>query len=149
MNNENYDEYQIINRQKIAFQTLIITLALVLLNGAIANFYEWTSPLLQAIVILYFSIGYFITRAIFKNAYLSTKVKHSYISALCFFVVGILNTWVFFRSLSYFGYAALIRDGKLHDGANPLMLGVFFLYVSAIIIITILLDRRQNEEELC
>ena len=82
MDNKHYDEYQIINRHKIAFQTLMITVSLVLLNGIISDIYEWARPILQASIIVHISVGYFATRAIFKNAYFGMNEKKYYINLL-------------------------------------------------------------------
>ena len=142
-----YDEYQMINRQKIAFTTFTITLILVFLNGVIANMYEWAAPLIQAMVILMLSTGYFVTCAIFKNAYLSQKVKKSYINVFSFAILGILNAVISFSSLSRLGRAYLIHDGKLGDGIMPLLLGIYFLYLSAIALIKAILERRKYEVE--
>ena len=143
----NYDEYQMINRQKIAFRTLIITLILVFLNGIILDAYDWAAPTVQAMIIIILATGYFVTCATFKNAYLSRKVKNSYGTVFLFAVLGILNAGISFRSLSFLGRVHLIRDGKLSDGITPLLLGGFFLYISVITLIKGLLERRQTKDE--
>ena len=147
MNNNHYDEYQMLNRQKIAVRTLAITLTLVFLNGLFSTATEWAAPMIQALVILTIAAGYFVTCAIFKDAYLSRKIKNSYVSVFSFSLLGILNVWQSFHSLSFLGRAHLIHDGKLGDGFAPLLLGLFFLYCSVITLIKVILERRQNDKE--
>ena len=147
MNDNNYDEYQVINRHKIAFRAFIITLVLVFLNGMISNTYDWAAPIIQAMIILMLSTGYFVTCAIFKNAYLSIKVKKPYVGVFSFAILGILNAALSFNSLARLGRAYLIHDGKLGDGIMPLLLGIYFLYLSAITLIKVILERRQNKDD--
>ena len=147
MENNYYDEYQMINRQKIAFRTFLITLILVFLNGIIAEMYVWAAPIIQAMIILVLATGYFTTCAIFKNAYLNRKVKNPYVNVFLFAILGISNAVVSFSSLSRLGRAYLIHDGKLGDGIMPLILGVFFLYISVITLIKVISERRQNDDE--
>jgi len=147
MMNNNYDEYQMINRQKIAFRTLIITLILVILNGMISSTYDWAPPMVQALLIIMLAAGYFVTCAIFKNAYLSRKLKNSYLTVLSFATLGMLNIALAFSSLSLLGFSHLIYNGRLNDGIVPLLSGVFFLYFSVITLIKVLWERRQNEND--
>ena len=149
MRDNNYDEYQMINRQKIAFRTLVITLILVFLNGMITEMHEWATPTIQATLILELATGYFITCAIFKNAYLSRKVKNPYANAILFAILGISNVVAPIVFLARLGSSHLISDGKLTSETIPIMpliLGVFFLYISAIIFIKALMERRQNDD---
>ena len=146
MKNNYYDECQLINRQKIAFQALLITLILVFLNGMIATFHEWATPMIQAIVIIQLAMGYFVTCAVFKNAYLGLKSKNSYGNSIIFALLGLSNVAVSYSALTRLGAAHLISGGKLSDAAGSLLSGIFFLYVSAVILIKVLLDRRKSED---
>ena len=147
MRSKDYDEYQMINRQKIASRTMIITFLLVFINGIVSNKYDWARPLTQALIILVLATGYFVTCAIFKNAYWRRKEKNPYVNMLLLALVGILNIVQFFSNLSFFGRAHPINDGKFGDGITSLVAGAYFLYISVIFLIKILLERRHNDDE--
>ena len=49
---EQYDERQLQWRQKIALQTLLLTLLLIFVNGVAKTFYLWAEPMTETVVLL-------------------------------------------------------------------------------------------------
>ncbi len=70
MNEREYDEYQLQQRQKIAMQTLLLTLVLILADGIVRTGWgEWAEPMMEALLLIVLPALYFLTLAICKNAY--------------------------------------------------------------------------------
>ena len=68
MNQREYDEYQLQQRQKIAMQTLLLTLGLILADGIVRTGWgEWAEPMMEALLIVLPAL-YVLTLAICKNA---------------------------------------------------------------------------------
>lgn len=147
MEKENFDEYQIITRQKIAYQSLFITFTLVLINGWISTDHTWASPMIQAFVIIVIPTLYFVTCTVLKNAYLSNKTKFPLIQAFLFIGLGVLDVVVSFNAYTRGGVTSFIADGKLIDGVTPILLAIFFFYIGGIILAKYLLEKEKDIHE--
>lgn len=123
MKNDRYDEYQVNNRNKIAFETLIIITLLVFINGFVKMTYIWAEPLMESLVLLYIPSIYFAIRSIWKNAYFSKKEKYPGFYIAVFLLITLVNLYTVVTSI-YHGFFVIIEDGKLANGAGVLfMLG--------------------------
>lgn len=69
MINKHFDEFQLQKRNKIGYQTMILLVILIMLNGFIKQFYIWAPPFIESIVLVYLAMFYLIIMGIFKNAY--------------------------------------------------------------------------------
>ena len=146
MGSENFDEYQLAVRRRIAFQSLIITEALVGINGAVASYYMWASPMVQALVIVALSALYFLSATVFKNAYVSRKVRNPLLFGVIYVVIGLANGAVFYARFRQNGAASFAAGGRLSDDLIQLIAGFVFAYLGAILLIKYSIDRRGREE---
>ena len=72
MKNARYDEFQIANRHRIAFQSFILVLILIGVNGYVkAGYGVWATPLLESFILVSIPGMYFAMMSIAKNAYFS------------------------------------------------------------------------------
>lgn len=139
----NFDEYQIITRQKTAYRALIITLILVFINGMIADYYMWAPSPIQALFIITIPTMYFSARTIFKNAYLGNRTKHPALNGALFLCLGL---FCLAESLSRGlkeGLSYYVANGRLQNTVSSPILAVFFLYISALILIKCILDKNS------
>ena len=73
-----YDGFQLAKRHKIAYQTLIMLLALVWINGYVKSSYGvWAEPYLESLVLIYIPGFYFAGRSIWLNAYIRANDRPS------------------------------------------------------------------------
>lgn len=145
MSKQNFDEYQIIKRQRIAFETLFITFVLVFLNGWITSSYLWAPPMIQALIVVIFPTMYFVTRAVFKNAYLSNKVKHPLSNTAFFVGLGVVNLIVAFSAYRNLGVKHFFDHGRLTANISPIILAIFFIHIGTMILIKHLTERRSAD----
>lgn len=146
MGSENFDEYQLAVRRRIAFQALIITQALICINGAAATYYDWASPMVQALVIISLSALYFMTATVFKSAYVSRRVRNPLGLGVFFLVIGLFNGAVFYAKFRRAGAASFAANGRLSDDLIQLIAGFVFAYLGAILLIKHFIDRPGREE---
>lgn len=143
MEKNNYDEYQITVRHRLAFWSLLLTFALIMINAFVKSRYDWAVPGVEAIVLIGVPTLFFATGAVFQNAYISRREKEPWLTAGLF---GGLAFVEFISFLAGAGAGELVRDGRLYYGFTPLALFVFFGYLAAILTIKALLDRHKGEE---
>ena len=146
MGSENFDEYQLAIRRRIAFQALIITQALICINGAVASCYMWASPMVQALVIISLSALYFLTATVFKSAYVSRRVSSPLRFGVFYLVIGLLNGAVFFAKFRQNGAESFVTHGRLSDDLIQLIAGFVFAYLGAILLIKHFIDCKGPEE---
>lgn len=139
----NYDEYQITVRHRLAFWSLLLTFTLIIINAFIKSWYDWAVPGVEAIVLIGVPTLFFVTGAVFQNAYISRREKGPWLTVGLF---GGLAVVEFVSFLAGAGAGELVRDGRLYYGFTPLVLFVFFAYLAVILVIKALLDRRKGEE---
>lgn len=137
-----YDEYQLLKRYRIGFQTMIIFALLVGINGFIKEFYIiWAPPIIEGIVLLYIPMFYFILMSLFKDAYLR-KLDTGIAMIVIIGLVVIFNLFVIIQSLVY-GTFSLVKDGMLSDGIVLPLLASFFGVILIFMIIKRIKDRRE------
>jgi hypothetical protein len=124
MKNDRYDEYQLNNRNRIAFETLMIITLLILINGFVKMTYIWAEPLMETLVLLYIPGIYFALRSIWKNAYFSKKEKHPGFYNALFLLITLVNLYTVVTSI-YHGFFVIIEDGKLANSAGVLFMLAF------------------------
>lgn len=127
MKNDNFDELQVRNRQKIAYQTMFITFIIILFNGIIKEFYiaEWASPALEANILIVIPALYFISACIWKNAYFTETKKSSNIIMLLFLIIGVIGiASVLFKKDNR------IENNILSADNSGLVTGLFFIAIS-------------------
>ena len=139
----NYDEYQITVRHRLAFWSLLLTFMLIIINAFIKSWYDWAVPGVEAIVLIGVPTLFFATGAVFQNAYISRREKGPWLTVGLF---GGLAVVEFVSFLAGAGAGELVRDGRLYYRFTPLVLFVFFAYLAVILTIKALLDRRKDEE---
>ena len=145
-----FDEMQLLNRYKIAYQTLFVSLGLVFLNGLISERITWATPAIQSMIILVITMSYFVTFAVFKDAYIlggNKSLKSTFLFNLVFaiiFVALIVYHEVSDRSsgLSYY-----FENGVISNSFCMPILAIFDVYTTIILGIKILIERKKNAEE--
>jgi hypothetical protein len=144
MKNKRYDEFQIANRHKIAFQTLILTMILIGLNGYIKEGYgTWASPLLEAFIMVWIPGLYFAVMAISKNAYFSKKDYPVPVVVLLGLAatMGVFSTVPFIFSVGY----PLIENGRLNDRIMGLLIAIISVGMGVALIVRKVVNRRMDE----
>ena len=143
MEKKNYDEYQIKIRHRLAFQTMLLTFVLIIANAFVKSWYVWAEPGAEAIVLVGVPTLYFVTGAVLQNAYISAKERGPWVTIMLFGLLAVVELFSFLAG----GIGRLITDGRLSTGALPLALFVLFGYLSIILLIKELLNRRKGDEE--
>lgn len=130
MQKDRFDEFQIAKRHRIGYQTLFLTIALIIVNGIVKMNYIWAEPLMETLVLLHIPIIYFTVMLIWKGAYTSRKEKNSNLYILMFGLVALFSLFVLGQSIWY-GTFILIEDGKLATSAGILFQTTFFTLVAS------------------
>lgn len=143
MKNEQFDELQIRNRQKIAYQTMFLTLVEIVMNGIIKDVFiaNWATPMLEAIILIGIPILYFISMCIWKNAYFTDEGVKPNIIMVIFLVIGI-------RGIVF----AIPDDNRyIYNGVldfDPMGIsGIFLVAISVQYWIKGLIDRIKNKND--
>jgi hypothetical protein len=131
--NPKFDELQMLNRQKIAFQTLIFTLALIFVDGLVKTAYIWATPMIEALFLLSIPTVFFTTRAIMKNAYfvMRAKIKNEIwgFGAICAFGIIIIAQSIFSETFN------IIENGMLsNDVSFPILILTYIFIVLAMVV---------------
>ncbi|KKG18194.1 hypothetical protein EO98_19385 [Methanosarcina sp. 2.H.T.1A.6] len=141
--NPKFDELQMLNRQKIAFQTLIFTLALIFVDGFVKTFYIWATPMVEALVLLSIPTVFFTTRAIMKNAYfvMGTKIKKEIwgFGAICAFGIIIFAQSIFSGTLN------IIENGMLSDDVSFPILILTYIFIVLAMVVKAVQERKEGK----
>lgn len=148
MQNDRFDEFQIAKRHRIGYQAFILTIALIVVNGIIKMNYSWADPLMEMFVLLFIPLTYLTVLAIWKGAYMSSKVKekNSDFYFLMFGLVALFNLFVLGQSIWY-GTFVLIEDGKLAISAGILLQTTFFTLVASTQLVRRVADFRTMKTD--
>ena len=146
MTNARYDEFQLANRHRIAFQTLIIVMALLMINGYIKNFYGvWAPALLEMLVLMYIPMMYFVLMSIVKNAYLRRK-DQPVLYIVLFAFAAIMGLFSVVPSIVN-GTFVFIENGQLTDRIGSLFITTFAGGTSVALLIRRIRNRRVLDKE--
>jgi len=74
MKNVQYDEYQMLNRQKIAYQSFFIAIPLIIINSLINTIHIWAVPIYEGFVLAGIPLLYFITGSTYGNSKFTVQV---------------------------------------------------------------------------
>ncbi len=96
----------------------------------------------EAMVLVGVPTLYFVTGAVLQNAYISAKERSSWVTIILFGLLAVAELFSFLAG----GMGGLITDGRLSAGAMPLALLILFGYLSLILLVKELLNRREREE---
>jgi hypothetical protein len=144
MKNARYDEFQIATRHKIAFQSFILVMILIGLNGYIKVGYgTWASPFLEAFIMVWIPGMYFAVMSIAKNAYFSKNDYPVFVVVVLGLAaaMGVFSTVPFIFSEEY----PLIENGQLSDRIMGLLIAIISVGMGVTLIIRRILDRRIGE----
>ncbi|WP_210470983.1 hypothetical protein [Sporosarcina sp. 6E9] len=143
MKNARYDEFQIATRHKIAFQSFILVMILIGLNGYIKEGYGvWASPLLEAFIMVWIPGLYFAVMSISKNAYFS---KNDY-PILLVVLLGLTAIMGFFSTAPFIFSAEhpFIENGQLNDRIMGLLIAIISMGMGVALIVRRILNRRMD-----
>jgi hypothetical protein len=142
MKNARYDEFQIATRHKIAFQSFILVMILIGLNGYIKEGYgTWASPLLEAFIMVWIPGLYFAVMAISKNAYFS---KNDYPIPVVVLLGLAAAMGVFSTVPSIFSEESLIENGQFSDRIMGLLIAIISVGMGVALIVRRVLNRRMD-----
>lgn len=146
MKKAKFDEFQLANRHRIAFQTLFIAIALIGVNGFIKeNYLVWAPPYLESLVLIYIPMMYFFMMSIAKNAYLSRRDHPVLLITLFGFVAFMSLLPIALSAID--GEFHLIEHGQLSDRIGGLLLGISFGGGFVASLIRRVLDRRAMKND--
>ncbi|MFW5894377.1 MAG: DUF6773 family protein [Bacillota bacterium] len=140
MNSENYDERQKFVNYRLSHHTLIIVFGLLILNAIVKSTsgITWAEP--TAEMILYITIPglYYVGRSIFSDAYVGTKdtVKKNVVTFLLLALLFILPSFFFYDD-------PIVQEGVLTDTATSLIAGLFFVFISILHGIKLIMDKTR------
>jgi len=141
MKAKRYDEFQVANRHKIAFQTLIMLMIIILINGYFKEGYGiWARPMLEMYVLIFIPTLYFILSSIVKNAYLSRN-DHPILFILLSGFAFILTVFTNVPSLLN-GTFNFVSDGQLSDSVGNLLLMIMTGSITIALLIKMKLNKR-------
>ncbi len=129
---------------KIAFQTLLLALFLVLVNFAINTTFIWATPLIQSTILLCVSLMYYFTLIVYKNCYTKTVSRYIDICPVLFFSLGFINLIMFFVSYNILSKSFFIINNTLSDNMLPFIISVFFIYIGIVSFIKICIERSSK-----
>lgn len=142
MKKGNYDEYQLAKRHKIAYQTLILLLGLIFVNGYVKSSYGvWAEPYVESLVLVLVPGFYFAGASIWQNAYFRMKDYPMMTLLLSGFAMlfGLLIIALFVFSGSFH----LIEEGKLGEDIELVLFSALFMMIFLLLITRRRLDRRM------
>lgn len=141
-----YDKFQLANRHRIAFQTLGVTLLMIMINGYVKFFYAvWAEPLLEALVMIYIPVIYFTLMTIVKNAYLSRRDQP------VFFIVGMGIATILFGATAISnimsGSFIFMENGQLTNQVGSLLMLFFAASTTIALVFRRIINKRMLEEQ--
>lgn len=143
MENRRYDEYQLKNRNRIAFQTMIILLILVMLNGFIKDSYGiWAPPIIESLVLIFIPGMYFAIMSIAKNAYFS-KRDYPVLIMLLFGLAAVLGLFANVPAILNRTFI-FVENGQLSNQISSLFIPILFGTMLIAIIIRKWIDKRKD-----
>ena len=108
-----YDEYQLFTRYRLGYHTMFLTEILIVVNILLCMRRPWASTMVQMTALLVLPGLYFITGAVFRNAYLEIGARH-WVHGLCSMGIGLLGILVFTVS-----DPVLLQDGMVWGPGPP------------------------------
>ena len=143
------DEMQMAVGNKIRSNSLAFIIFTILANAIISTFFNWGTPLIQAIAIIFLTSAFASTMLIFKNAY--TKNDKALKKSLLLFSITSIATLAFYILFFILNRVAflnlLVEDGVLNINAFLPFCGIFLLYESVILAIKIHNNKKIKELE--
>lgn len=145
MRKARYDEFQLANRHGIAFQSLIIAMAVIMISGYIKYFYGiWAPPLLEMLVLVFIPGMHFMIMSIVKNAYLSRK-DYPGLVIVCFLLAAVMGIFSFVPAMID-GRFVFVENGQLSDQVGSLFITAFAGGASIALLIRRMKNRKILEE---
>lgn len=138
----NYDEYQLFVRYKYGYYGIFLMIGLMLINQFIVAQHVWASTIIQTLVIIYIVATYLITMYVFKNAYISQNERSPFVVIGSIGVLGFANLAY---TILWRPNLPLYQNNYLQDNAAPLLSGIFFLYVSLILLVQYIINQKKEE----
>ena len=139
------DERQKRIRWKVGFQSNILLMLLVLANGMVSQYHPWAEPAAGALVIIFLSTSYFVGVTIWREAYQVENRKTARWMKV-YLVLGLINLGTV-AAAGWRGSWHPVENGLLTTDLTPLVLGVFFLFLSLMWWIRTAHSRRLEREE--
>ncbi len=143
MKQNNFDEYQLMKRYRVSFQTLILLLIMVFINGMVSDHYMWATPIVQAMIIVSVSTAYFVSVCLFKDAYIGNHTRNKAAGLVLFFVLGAANTATSLYANWHTGY---VENGALQNDVVSLILGILFLYLSLAGLLSLYVLKKRSRD---
>ena len=143
-----YDEFQLAKRHKIAYQTLIMLLVLVWINGYVKSSYGvWAEPYLESLVLIYIPGFYFAGRSIWLNAYIRANDRPS-MPILMIILTGFIGV-LGLLSLGFSVFAGtfhIVENGQLGGQIGLLLMSLLFTMMSVLLVVRRFVNRKVIEE---
>lgn len=143
MKNNNYDEYQMMIRYKYGYYAFFIMMILTLINQFVVAHHVWASPFVQTLVIIHIVSMYLTTMYIFKNAYISKKERNPFVTIGSTLFLGIIN-WAYI--ILWRPNIPFYKDYYLQDNIVPLLMAIFFSYISLVLLIHYFISKKKEQE---
>ena len=143
-----YDESQLAKRHKIAYQTLIMLLVLVWINGYVKSSYGvWAEPYLESLVLIYIPGFYFASKSIWLNSYIRANDRPSMPILIIILtgLVGVLGLLSLGFSL-YAGTFRIVENGQLGEQIGLLLMSLLFTMMSVLLVVMRFVDRKVVEK---
>lgn len=138
-----YDEFQLAKRHRIAYQTLIMLIIMVLINGYVKSSYGvWAEPYLESLVLIYIPGYYFASRSIWQNAYIRANDRPSMLIIMMVLMGFIAAFGLLSLGFSVFsGTFRLVENGQLGGDIGILLMSLLFAMMFVLLIVRWWMDR--------
>lgn len=142
MKTKGYDEYQLANRHKIAYQTLIILYIFIWVNGYLKSSYGiFAEPYLESLLLMMIPGFYFASASIWQNAYFRLN-DYPKISLFLFGFMMVVTLLILGLNIAS-GSFHLVENGKLGGDIELVLFSSLFTMMFILLVIRRKLDQRS------
>ena len=125
-----HDERQQWINYRISHHALVLLMFMILFNSIFKSTGAgpWAEPMSETMILIGITSGFYVTRSLFKDAYISKKDSFRK-NTISFGFISALFLGVFFLGMIEPLSREFITDGKLSNDLVMLIGGVFFFYL--------------------
>lgn len=147
MKKKHFDEYQVMKRYKIGYQSFFLIVVLIAVNISVSKKYAWADPDVQLYFIIMLALTYFAAMAIFKNAYLSNRTKRPIFYAVFLTVFGVYALKAHIFGLSEAGMGYIFENGQLTRNSASMIYPVFLMSAGTMFMAKYFIEKIKESKE--
>ncbi len=141
-----FDEYQLSIRYKVAGISLGLTFILMFINAVyVESVHVWAPPTVQALAIITIVTAFFITVTTFKNAYIAIEPRSARNNLLAFLFAGIITLLPILSHISKDGFDYFYYNNAITSSSGIVFLSIYNFYAAFITAIKISLNKLTKD----